>query len=352
MAAERPVIIAGKGAGYSREALVAVADRFSVGVYAAFRRQDVFPNDHPLYLGHLGVGVSGPRLDAVRDADLVLVLGSRLSEITTAGYTLPPTSAEVIQIDVDSSAVGAIVPVSIGLVADATSALEAILRCAPEPAARRDWSAARAAYVSSTHVPPSRAHAGVDPAQAIDAMRKVLPADTVIVNDAGNFSAFLHQHWIYTAPFSQVAPTSGAMGYAVPAAIGAKIAAPQRTVVGVAGDGGFSMSALEIETAVRERVEVTVIVFRNGLQGTIAMHQARSSGRLSGVAIGDMQIATLAQSLGANGFTVTTEADLIPVLGAAQAMPGPSVVEIVTDQDVLSPGARLSDLLKAARQRG
>jgi acetolactate synthase I/II/III large subunit len=347
--AERPVIIAGKGAQHARDALVHVAEKYSAGVYASFRRQDVFPNDHPLYLGHLGIGVSGARLNALRGADLVLVLGSRLSEITTFGYTLPGPQSEVIQIDVDAAVIGAVAPVSLGVVADGLAALEMLWKF-PDASAHppRDWSAAHAAYLSAAAIPPSRATMGVDPARVIAAMADVLPADTVIANDAGNFSAFLHQHWLYRAAASQVAPTSGAMGYAVPAAIGAKIAAPDRTVVGLAGDGGFSMSAMEIETAVREGVDVTYIVFRNGLQGTIAMHQARSRGRLSGVRIGPMDIAGLATSLGAHGVTVAAESDLRDALRAAVAVPGPSVVEVLTDPEVLSPSTTLSALLGGA----
>ena len=344
--AQRPVIIAGKGAQHARDALVHVAEKYSVGVYASFRRQDVFPNDHPLYLGHLGVGVSGARLDALRAADLVLVLGSRLSEITTIGYTLPVAQSEVIQIDVDAAVIGAVAPVSLGVVADGLAALEMLWKVNGSGAVpQRDWSAAHEVYLAASAVPPSRATTGVDAGRVIAAMLDVLPADTVIANDAGNFSAFLHQHWLYRAPASQVAPTSGAMGYAVPAAIGAKIAAPDRTVVGLAGDGGFSMSAFEIETAVRERVDVTYVVFRNGLQGTIAMHQARGMGRLSGVRIGDMDIAGLATSLGAHGVTVSAESDLRDALRAAVAIPGPSVVEVLTDPEVISPGSTLSALL-------
>jgi acetolactate synthase-1/2/3 large subunit len=348
--AQRPVIIAGKGAQHAREALVHVAEKYSAGVYASFRRQDVFPNDHPLYLGHLSVGVSGDRLDALRAADVVLVLGSRLSEITTSGYTLPSPRSEVIQVDIDAAAIGAIVPVSLGVVADGLAALELLGKLDGSSARpQRDWSAARAAYLAASAVPPSRAAAGVDPARVIAAMIDVLPADTVVANDAGNFSAFLHQHWLYRAAASQIAPTSGAMGYAFPAAIGAKIAAPERTVVGLAGDGGFSMSAMEIETAVREGVDVTYIVFRNGLQGTIAMHQARSQGRLSGVRIGDMDVAGLAASLGARGFTVKAESDLRDALRAAVAVPGPSVVEVLTDPEIISPSSTLSALLGAAQ---
>jgi acetolactate synthase-1/2/3 large subunit len=348
--AERPVIIAGKGAQHAREALVHVAEKYSVGVYASFRRQDVFPNDHPLYLGHLGVGVSGARLNALRAADLVLVLGSRLSEVTTLGYTLPAPQSEVIQVDVDAAVIGAVAPVSLGAVADGLAALEMLWKFpATSALPQRDWSAAHAAYLAAAAVPPSRATMGVDPARVIAAMADVLPADTVIANDAGNFAAFLHQHWLYRAAASQIAPTSGAMGYAVPAAIGAKIAAPDRTVVGLAGDGGFSMSAIEIETAVREGVDVTYVVFRNGLQGTIAMHQARSRGRLSGVRIGPMDLAGLAASLGAHGVTVAAESDLRDALREAVAVPGPSVVEVLTDPEVISPGSTLSALLGAAQ---
>jgi acetolactate synthase-1/2/3 large subunit len=343
-AAQRPVIIAGAGARGCRAELIDVAERFQAGVYAAFRRQDVFPNDHDLYLGHLGLGVAGVRLTALTGADLVLVLGSRLSEITTSGYRLPSPDSDIVQVDVDAGVIGAQAPVSLGLVADVGAVLRGMLVDPPD-VGRRDWSSARRAFLDAATVPPNRSAAGIDPAQVIDALAKTLPADAVIANDAGNFAAFLHQHWLYRAPHTEVAPTSGAMGYGVPAAIGAKLARPDRTVVGLAGDGGFSMTAMELETAVRENVGVMIVVMTNGLQGTIAMHQARHSGRLAGVTISPYQVPLLAQSLGAYGVAVTEPDELVDVFAETHRMPGVKVVEVRTDPEILSPSATLSGLL-------
>lgn len=347
--AAKPVIVAGGGASSARASLVGVAEAYSTGVYASFRRQDVFPNDHPLYLGHLSVGVGGARTEALRNADFVLVVGCRLSEVTTGGYELPSPTSEVMQIDIDPSVLGAVAPVSLGVVADARAALDALLAARAGVAVPvRDWSGARQAFEAAAAVPPSRAEVGCDPAQVVSALAAAFPEDTVVANDAGNFSAFLHQHWLYTAPRSQVAPTSGAMGYGVPAAIGAKVAAPDRTVVAVAGDGGFAMSGAELETAVREGIDITVVVMRNGLYGTIAMHQARAFGRLSGVEIGDLDVAGWARSLGAAAATVIAEDELVDAFAEARAVDGPSLVDVLVDPNVIAPGTTLADAMSSS----
>ena len=146
-------------------------------------------------------------------------------------------------------------------------------------------------------------------------------------------------------PRSQLAPTSGAIGYGVPAAVAAALTEPDRTVVAVAGDGGFLMTGQEIETAVRYGCNITVIVFRNGLYGTIAMHQARTFGRTAAVDIGRVDLAGYARSLGAAGFTVADRDSLIPALREALAVPGPAVVDVATDPDTLTPDVGLSQLL-------
>jgi acetolactate synthase-1/2/3 large subunit len=345
-AARRPIAIVGSGARNARSEVVRLAERYGVGVYTAFRRQDCFPNDHPLYLGHLGLGVSGERLGALRSADLVLVLGSRLSEVTTSAYTLPGPETAVVQVDADPATVGSVVALELGVVSDVAAFAAALVSTGAPTDATHDWAAARAAYEQSVLIRGSRSAGGIDPAHVVRAMRAVFPTDAVIANDAGNFSAFLHQHWSYAALSSQLAPTNGAMGYGVPAAVAAKLAAPDRTVVGVCGDGGFTMTALEVETAVREGLDVTIVVLRNGLQGTIAMHQARETGRLAGVRIGAIDLAALARSLGADGITVTREEELEPALRQALATSGPVVVDVVTDPDVISPSTTLAALLE------
>ncbi|MDP8977238.1 MAG: thiamine pyrophosphate-dependent enzyme, partial [Actinomycetota bacterium] len=190
---------------------------------------------------------------------------------------------------------------------------------------------------------------GVHPAAVVRAMAGALPADAVVANDAGNFSAFLHRYRRYDHPHTQLAPTSGAMGYGVPAAVGAKLARPDRTVVAVVGDGGLLMTGHELETAVRCDAPIAVVVFQNGLYGTIAMHQAMSVGRTAGVHIGGpLDLAAYARGLGAEGITVDDPDALPDALGRAVRADTPTLVDVRTDPDVVSPTASLSGLLEDA----
>jgi acetolactate synthase I/II/III large subunit len=168
-----------------------------------------------------------------------------------------------------------------------------------------------------------------------------------LANDAGNFSIFIHRYWRYNHPGTQLASTNGAMGYGVPAAVAAKLAAPDRTVVACCGDGGFLMTGHEIETAVRYGAAITVVVFRNGMHGTIAMHQKRDLGRTAGVEIGEVDLAGYARSLGADGYTVRDPDELLPALEAAIASDTVALLDVVTDPDIISPSARLSELAGA-----
>ncbi|MDA8371495.1 MAG: thiamine pyrophosphate-binding protein [Nocardiopsaceae bacterium] len=351
--AQRPVIIAGGGARDAREELIAVAERFHAGVYTSWRRQDVFPNDHPLYLGHLGLGCPEPVLAALEDADAVLVVGSRLSEITTQAYRLPAAArsghdSTIAQIDIDPDQIGAVTGVWMGVVAEARRALDALAQ-APVTAPFRDFSAARQAWVDATAPPRGIGQSPgglLHPWAVVEGMRRVLPEDTVITNDAGNFAAFLHRGWPYRHPRTQLAPTSGAMGYAVPAAVAAKLVEPHRTVVAVAGDGGALMTGQELETAVRLGLPIIAVVFQNGLYGTIAMHQARELGRTAATSIsGPLDLAGYARGLGARGVTVSSPEELEQALTEALSADVATLVDARTDPDIISPGATLSGLL-------
>ena len=345
--AQRPVIIAGAGARGARAELRAVAERFCAGVYSAFRRQDVFDNDHPLYLGPIGLGAHTRTLAALRQADVVLVVGCRLNEITTARYTLPAATSAVIQIDIDPSIIGSIVPTEIGVVSDAAVALRLLDEAGPATPPERDWSSAHGAYSFTRQVGPSRArqNGGCDPAVVMRALSDACPPTTLVANDAGNFSAFLHRHWSYRSPRSCVGAANGAMGYGVPAAVGAKLAAPDRPVIGVVGDGGFLMNGMELETAVRYGLDVTIVVVRNGLHGTIAMHQARELGRLAGTDIGAVDFVSVASGLGAWATAVTAESDLGDAFAEAIRTPGPALVEVQTDPELITPDDTLSNLI-------
>jgi acetolactate synthase I/II/III large subunit len=343
-AARRPVVIAGGGARDAREALISFAESWGAGVYAAFRRQDVFPNEHPNYLGHLTLGAPPETLKALQESDLILVVGCRLSEVTTQSYSLPRVDQAVIQVDVDPDEVGATVPAEVGMVSDARSALAAFDALAPRELPSRHWTEAHGAYLDSSTIPQARSSEGIDPSQVVDAMLETLPADALLTNDAGNFSIFIHRYWRYNHPHTQLASTSGAMGYGVPAAVAAKLAAPNRTVVALCGDGGFLMTGQEMETAVRYGAPITVVVFRNGLQGTIAMHQKRDLGRTAGVEIGEVDLAGYARSLGAEGYTIRDPDELAPALKGALASDKVSLLDVVTDPDIITPSARLSEL--------
>lgn len=379
LAAARPVCILGAGARRARAEVVALAETFQLGVYTAFRRQDAFPNDHPLYLGHLGLGCAEGVRAALEAADLVLVLGSRLSEVTTQEWTLPRPSTRVIQVDLDPGVLGASHALELGVVADVGATARALVGAAgrhetgergasaPRPfpddgsARAQDWSAAHAAYLADAALPdpsatgPAGRQAGegarVHPAAVIASLAATAPEGVVVANDAGNFAAFLHRHWCYRAPLSQLAPTSGAMGYGVPAAVAACLAAPGRPVLALAGDGGVLMTGNELETATRLGLAPVVVVMRNSLYGTIATHQLRSFGRTAAVDISAVDLATWARGLGAGSFSVESEEALRDTFAAAfaEAASGsrPVLVDVATDPDVLSPTVRASALSQA-----
>jgi len=341
--ASGPVIIAGAGAQGATAELIDFAERFDVGVYAAFRQQDVFPNHHPNYLGHLSLAPALETLDCLKRADLVLVLGDRLGEITTQAFTLPMPTTEILHIDGDAGPAGVGMRTTHSWTADCRGSLVRLLEATPSDRSYR-WNAGHETLMRSVQVGPSRSERSIDPAVVIDGIAKAFPDDAIIANDAGNFSSFLHRHWLHRHPKTQVAPVGGAMGYAVPGAIGAKLAMPQRCVIGVVGDGGFLMTGYEIETAVRMDCDLTIIVMRNGLYGTIAMHQAKRGFAQTAVDIGSVDIAGLAESLGATGLSAQTEPELKHVLHKAASMRGVVVIDVQTDQDLISPTAKLSDL--------
>ncbi|MCI2422859.1 thiamine pyrophosphate-dependent enzyme [Saccharopolyspora sp. K220] len=326
-AADAPVAISGARDAESRSELIAAAEALGLAVYNGFRRQDSFPEDHPQYAGHLGLGVPGDQLKALERADLVLVLGMRLDEVTSQGFRFPLPGQEIVQV---------------------RSQVPRVLRelRAGAPARRRDWSLANAAVREFMTPPETGSGAGVHPTDVVRALRQLAPADAVVTNDAGNFSGFVHRYWCFTEPRTQLGPCNGAMGYGVPSAVAAKLSSPERTVIAMVGDGGALMTGQEVETAIRHRAPVVVVVFQNGLYGTIALHQAKSQRQLAAVSIGAVDFAGWARGLGAAGFTVATRAELEPAIRAALRENRPSVIDVHTDPDVLTADTRLADFLE------
>jgi acetolactate synthase-1/2/3 large subunit len=348
---ERPVMIVGGRCAGCADDLTALAERLGTGVYTAFRRQDCFPNDHPAYLGHLSLSTPGTLLEPVLLADVVLVLGCRLSEVTTQHFKVPPPSAFVVRIDSWEDAQSPGRRPDMEVVARVPQAVKALLSAAKARTHARGLShyqAAHEKYLDYSALPAPGSGAPLDPAEVVAGMAACLPEDTIIANDAGNFSIFLHRYWRYRRPFTQLAPTSGAMGYGVPAAIAAGICQPDRLAVAVVGDGGYLMTGQEVETAVRYGVHVLVIVFRNGMYGTIAMHQAKKFGELAGVQWGEVDLAAHARSLGARGFSVTDGDELREALSEGLSARGPVVLDVAVDPDLVVPGQRLSEMLRAS----
>ncbi len=341
-----PVVIAGGRARNARDELITAADQLGFAVYNAFRRQDAFPENHARYAGHLGKGIPARQLDALDRADLVLSLGARLDEITTQNFRYPLPSQTLVM-------VGTGLPNTRrrGLTFRVEAEVEPFLRelrAIAAPRARRS-SAANAAVHTFMTPPDTSESVFVHPADVVRAVRKLAPEDTIVTSDGGNFSGFVHRYWCFTAPRTQLGPANGAMGYAVPAAVAAKLVEPERTVVAMVGDGGALMTGQEIETAVRYRTPVIVLVFQNGLFGTVAMHQARTHGRLSGVSLGAVDFATWARGLGAAGYTVEGPDELEAAIARALLHQRPSVIDVRTDPDVITPETRLSSLFHGDR---
>lgn len=373
--AQRPIVIAG-APGWSQEAcaqLQAFAQRWQLPVGAAFRYQDVLDNEHPCYVGDVGIGINPVLAQAIKEADLVIALGARLGEMTTSGYTLltPPQPAQrLVHCHADPNELGRVYQPDLAICAG-VDPMAAALGSLPAPVTTPVWAARtaelRQAYASWQQRPVActTLNPKLDLWQVMQTLREVLPADTVMANGAGNFSVWLHRFWRYRpsqAPRSrtQLAPTSGAMGYGVPAAIGASLADPQACVVNIAGDGDFLMTGQEVSTAVQFGAPFLSIVFDNGLYGTIRMHQHRQfPGRVHATAIQGPDFAALADAYGGVGLRVDSTEDFEPALRQAAALVWPHrfgqdeaaraqvgrvvVMHLRTDPRLITPNMLLPD---------
>ena len=345
---KRPAIVAGSGvlkAGATSD-LVRFAEALGAPVYAAWRRFDVFPNDHPLYLGGLP-GVPPASLPGLAEADLVLAIGTRLGEMTTKAYTIPALGQTLVHIDhraEDSG--GSWIGADIAVVADSGEALRALVAAmdaspyANASARRGETQALRAAFEKAT-TPGAAFGDGstVEPEGIYHHLREMTSPETAVACDAGTFGGWLTRFYRWRQPGTFVAPTAGGMGYALPAAIGAKLARPSAPTIAVAGDGGFAMTMNELETAVRLGLtEFVTLVFNNDNYGTIRKHQDKHfPGRSVGTKLGHIDFAGVAESCGAKGFTVRNNRDFPDVFKAAMAAGRPAVIDLIVDPERLDP---------------
>ena len=342
--AERPVAIIG-GAGWDDAAAAATADwaaRTKVPLVAAFRRQDAVPNACPAYAGNLGYGPNPALVQRVRDADLLLVIGARLGEATTDGYTLvtPDHPGQtLVHVHPDPDELGRSYRADLAICAGMAEFAEALLTRDGPPHA--DGDAAHADWVKwSTPAPRDLV---MDLGPCVAAMADALPPDTMICNGAGNYSGWWHRYWAYAGPGCQLAPTAGAMGYGVPAAVAASLRHPGRSVVALAGDGCFLMNGQELATAVQHGADMLVLVIDNGTYGTIRMHQAREfPGRPVATRLANPDFAALARAYGCWAATVARTGDFAPTLQQAMAQPGVRLLHLKTDIEAITAGTTLT----------
>lgn len=365
VAAQRPFVIAG-GSGWDAEsarALQRFAENWRLPVGCGFRFQDTFDNRHPLYAGDVGIGISAKLAARIREADLVIALGVRLGEMTTGGYTLleaPRPTQKLVHVHAGAEELGRVYAADLLLqaaVGSAAKALEALT--APPQVAWGAWTEAAAADCAANRVPSPVEP--LDLAEVMLTLQRLVPEDTVYTNGAGNYSGWLHRYVRYPGlqhhGRTQLAPTSGAMGYGVPAAVAAALLYPQRTVVNIAGDGDFLMTGQELATATgygagRGAGRLISIVVDNATYGTIRMHQEREyPGRVSGSDLFNPDFAALALAYGWHAAFVDRTAQFEPALREALAADRPALLHLKLDPDVSTTRTTLTAIRAAAHAR-
>jgi acetolactate synthase-1/2/3 large subunit len=354
--AERPLAILG-GPGWSAQTaadFATFAERQGVAVVTSLRCQDYFDNTHPNYIGDLGISANPNVTQRVREADLLLVVGARLGDMTTQGYTLPEpprSDAWLAHIHPDANELGHVYFADLPIVAHSALAACALSEWPAQPPApdRSAWiAAARAAYERML-TPPLQPGA-MDMGVLMATLAARLPHDAILTNGAGNYASWIHKFWMFRQYRSQLAPTSGAMGYGLPAAVAAKLAHPDRKVVAFAGDGCFLMNGQEMATIRHYGLDPLVIVVNNGILGTIQMHQAREyPDRYYATDLTNPDFAAMARSFGFHAEVLDDTDQIEAVLERALNSTGPVLIECRVDPEGITPRTTRAALAAKAR---
>ena len=354
--AERPMMIVG-GPGWSTEtarAVEAFADRLAIPVASAFRYQDYIDNRHRCYVGCAGIGIDPKLAAAIKAADVLVVIGARLGEMTTQGYTLidiPNPKQTFVHIHPSPDELGSVYRADIPIVSGAEGFGLALrgLNVVAKPAWAKHTAELRAAAVAAWKLIPTPGAVQLE--QVMRICSETLPDDAIITNGAGNYAAFLHRYFEYKHFRTGIAPTSGSMGYGLPAAIAAKLACPGQTVVNFAGDGCFMMTCQELATAMMYDLPIVTVLVNNGMYGTIRMHQEREyPARVVGTQLRNPDFAAFARCFGAHGETVLKTEDFAPALQRALASGVAAVIEVKTDPEAIAVKQTISGLRAAAKR--
>jgi acetolactate synthase-1/2/3 large subunit len=348
--AKRPFVILG-GGGWDAQAVADMqifAENMNLPVGCAFRCQDFFDNDHKNYAGDVGIGINPKLGERVKHADLLLVVGARLGEMTTSGYTLlePPVPRQtLVHVHAAPEELGrvyqAALPINSGMQGFAKMARDL------KPVDHSAWDAqTNAAHAEYEAWQKSGPNAGaVQMGEIIAYLRDKLPKDAIVTNGAGNYATWFHRFYRWREYRTQLAPTNGSMGYGVPAAVAAKLVHPARIVLSANGDGCFLMNGQEIATAVQHQANVIFLVINNGMYGTIRMHQEREyPGRVSGTDLRNPDFAALARAYGAHGETVRETKDFAPAFERCLKAGKPALIEIQLDPEAITPRLGLSQI--------
>jgi acetolactate synthase I/II/III large subunit len=355
--AKKPMMLVG-GPGWSDRAceqLRRFAESNGLPVATSFRRQDIFDNRSPNFSGDLGTSGPPALVQRFKDADLLFVVGARLGEMTTQGYTIldaPTTRQKLIHVHADANEPGKVFTPELSIQASSDNLLNRIGDC--QWFGREQWggwlASARADYLDAVK-PPAKPSV-LDLAAAMIHMRERLGEDAIVTLDAGNHTGWPQRYLTFARPGRQIGPTNGAMGYSVPAAVAASLIYPDRIVIGCVGDGGFGMSGQEISTAVQHGGKPIILLFNNNMYGTIRMHQEREHpSRVVGTELVNPDFVTLAQSMGVHAERVTRSEEFAPALDRALSAGRAALIELCTDPEQISTRATIAELRARAESR-
>lgn len=351
--AKRPLILYG-GCNWSdagRSALKEFAEASDIPVVSIFRYQDQFDNHSPVFCGEAGVGMAEPVKRLIREADAILALNTRFGENSTDGYTLydmPEPAQKIVHVHGSDLEIGKVYAPRLGIQAGPNAFARALAAGGP---VRGDWAAwraqGRADWEASFDLPDQPSP--VDMGKVCAHLREVLPQDAIIANGAGNFAIWSGRFLKYGEKMRLLAPQSGAMGYGVPAAIAAKVAAPERMVVCFAGDGDFQMTGQELASAAQAGAQPIFLVLNNGIYGTIRAHQERHyPERVSGTTMISPDFAALARAYGFHGERVERTEDFAAAFARAQASDTGALLDLAISPEALTPRVTLSQMRAAA----
>ena len=356
-AAERPLLVLG-GSGWSDDSAAAIrrfAEANCIPVACSFRRQDIVDNLSPVYAGDFGTSTAANLFAKQREADLLIVIGARMGEMTTKTYTTlcpPNPQTRLVHVYPDPDEIGRVYSPDLGIAASPASVATALDRMNLGKA--DDWSdwcdRLHSDYLADSALPEDGDWT-LDMGVALAHLRDILPDDMIVTLDAGNHTGWAQRFLRFGRPGRIIGSTCGAMGYSVPAAVAASIATPDRLVVSFVGDGGFMMSGNELATAAQYGACPVILLFNNGIYGTIRMHQEREHPeRVSGTTLINQDFVKMAEGLGAHAQRVTRTADFAEAFARARAAGRPAVIELVTDPDQISTRTTIGKLRDAARQ--